>query len=492
MSFLWNKIKYIKENYLIEMIVLIITGIILLNTLFIYPVVGKSDNGDFVRLYTFAGLKDLGTTVETHFDGYFHLKYLISGVGSSFFTGRNWTFGVIILKAAVFFQSLFSGFKNTLFDIRYQTFIYCLLFLAALFLIMRFSKLAKGLKLAAGILFILFFTDVGYIAYFNSFFGEAAVITFFFLSFGTFLYLISRENPEPVHFILFFLASAGFLTSKTQEIPLLLFMLIVYGGLYGFYKEKKQRITVIAGSLLVIALCVNTYMRIDDYVNKCNLYQSVFTGVLKDSKTPEEDLKKLGLDTKFSVLAGTNFFQNNLAYDQMGKELLEGFYPKVSTFKVLAFYLKNPDRLWQKMNASAKNAYEFYYLNKSNFAKGQFTESKPVNNFRLKLANSNKYKPLQNNIYIFIGFSAVFFGVITFYFFKSRERYTRLLMIMLLFILAAGASQSVLPFVGSGEADFGKHLFLINLAYDTMLIVTIIWILNFAKNSLHHLTSKRK
>lgn len=463
------------KNNPIEVMIVFVALLILGNTLLLYPIVGKHDQGDFLRMYTFGGLVDLGTATNTQYDGFVHLKYAIGDKVSSMFTGKNWMSGTLILLFSELIQWLYHGFKAYYFDIRVQALVYSVLFLIALFMILKHSQLSRNLKAVLGILLLMFFTDVAYISYFNSFYGESAVIVFFFLMLGTFLYLINKRDAKITTFVLFFVSTTLFLTSKTQEIPLLVFMFIVFATLFFFFKEKKQRITILCGTILVTAFCGYTYTRIDPYVNQCNMYQSVFTGVLMNSKDPEGDLKQLGLDPKFAVLAGTNFFQSNLAYNPVGEEMLKEFYPNISNGKVLIYYLKNPDRLWEKLNASAAHTYEFYFLNEHNFIKGQFDAERSVNDIRLDLANNKFLKPLQNSFYSFLIFSVIYFTVILAYFIKTKERSVKLLTAMLFFILLAGASQFILPVIGSGEADFGKHIFLLDLAYDTLFITAIVW-----------------
>ncbi len=43
-------------------------------------------------------------------------------------------------------------------------------------------------------------------------------------------------------------------------------------------------------------------------LKEINMYQTVFYGVLKDSPTPAQDLKELGLPPELAVLQNTNFF----------------------------------------------------------------------------------------------------------------------------------------------------------------------------------------
>jgi hypothetical protein len=85
---------------------------------------------------------------------------------------------------------------------------------------------------------------------------------------------------------------------------------------------------------------------------------------------------------------------------------------------------------------------------------------------------------------MYISFSAIYLCITIFYFKRNKDRSVRLLLLMLIFILASGASQFILPVIGSGHGDFGKHLFLLNLTYDAMFGISILWCLNTAKKLL--------
>lgn len=494
-----DRIKYIKNNYLIEIIILIVTALILANTLFVYPIVGKADNGDFGRLMLYGGLTNISCEYNKIYDGFLHTKYLISNPGMFIPFYIDWVSGSILLKAAVFIflsvhnmriMDLFNirvllvhNTNNTnLFDIRYLALIYCLVFLLGIFLIVSFKKFSPILKITAGTFIILFFTSTCYITYFNSFFGEAGIIVFFFLNIGTYLHLITREDPSTRHFVYFFIASGGFLTSKSQLLPLLVFMIIIYGGLYVYYKQRKYRKNIIIGSLLVVFLCCASYFSLTDTMNQNNIYQSVFLGVLRGSKSPQNDLQELGLNKKFIVFYGHSFYDRKWGHDPMGKEMKEDFYPNVSFGKVLVFYMKHLDRAWEKIAHSASKAYDFSSIGKWSFIKGQYDTHKNVNNFRVMIIK--KFPGIHHNIYVFIGFSMAFLAVAMFYFMKYKDRITRLLVIMLLFILVSGASQLVLPIMGSGDGDLGKHLFFLNFSYDVMAGIALLWIVHIISKLL--------
>lgn len=481
MNNLIKKLKTIKnfEKIIIWALVSIL-ALILIYNLILSPALGKADNGDFGRMSSLSGVADMATTYEEQFDGYFHQKYKIIPHSILLPWKSDVVLGGYIGKIAVILNLLFTLFTAKTFDIRFLGALYSIIFVVGMYFIISYKKFNIFTKTICGILAILIFTDGIYISYFNSFFGEAATIACLFLLLGSFLYLITRKNLSKWHFTFFFVSSLFFLTSKTQQLPLLLFMWIIYFALYYFYKEYRK--LILTWTLVITTLCGVVFFSIGDITNKNNLYQSVFTGILYESENPEEDLIELGLDPKFAANAGPGFYAPNLQYDPLGEEMLNNFYPNMSIGKVLKFYLKHPIRAWEKICSSADYAYSFYPIDEKNYPKGEFDSNKKINTFRYDLIQ--KYPNIHRNIYLFIGFAFIYLITLGYYFFKSKNKEVKLLTLLLLFLLAAGASQLVLPVIGSGVADFGKHLFLINLAYDTLVCSAILWTINKLTNKM--------
>lgn len=44
-----------------------------------------------------------------------------------------------------------------------------------------------------------------------------------------------------------------------------------------------------------------------------------------------------------------SFYNRHSKYDPVGEDMKREFYPKLSPVKILAFYIKHPVRLWQKL-----------------------------------------------------------------------------------------------------------------------------------------------
>lgn len=466
------------KNHPIETIFITLLTIILVHSLLIGTILGKADNGDFGRFYLYGGLMDEGKTYEEKFNGFFHKTYNISHPGLLLPFGPNWVSGTLLLKIAVILSLLIKAATGRIFidllsfDIRLFGILHIGIFVFSIYLILKSFKKWPLVQILLGLFVLLFFTDVNYIAYFNSFFGEATTIIFLFLTIGSLLNLASKDSPKKKDLYLFFIASGAFLTSKSQQIPLAIFMVIIYFALYKYYKNHKK--LILKSSIAVIILCIASLISINDYTNKNNIYQAVFTGVLYDSENPAKDLEELGLDSKFAPLAGTNFYTKDLPFDPLGEEMLRDFYPNASRGKILLYYTKHLDKFWQQFVISAENAYEFYGLGKGNFEEGAYPNNKLLNTFRTDLARN--HKELHRNIFIFLGFSIVFFIALAYYFIRYKDKKIRLLALLSLLLLASGASQLILPILGSGRADFGKHLFMINLSYDIMLCVVIMYL----------------
>ena len=465
-----------KDNVdkIIAWFIVSIMAIILFYNLIASPALGKADNGDFGRMSTMVGVADMAPTYEEQFDYYFHQEFKLVPSNFLMFWKPDVVIGCYVGKIAVILNYIFNFFNTSTFDIRYLGAIYSIIFLTGMYFIMRYERFTKFTKVVCGILGILIFTDGIYISYFNSFFGEAATISGLFLVIGSFLNLVTRKEPAKKDFVFFFVSSFFFLTSKSQQLPLIIFIWIIYYALYKFYKEHKR--LIIVSTLIITTLCGVMFLSISEFTNKNNIYQAVFTGVLYDSETPEEDLKELGLNEKFAANAGPGVYAKDLKYDPLGDEMLEEFYPNISLGKVLGFYIRHPKRAWEKISSSADYAYSFYEIDEYNYPKGEYNPDKFINKFRYKLIE--RYPEVHRNIYLFIGFAFIYVVVLIIYFFRSKKNETKLLTLLLLFLLAAGASQLVLPVIGSGVADFGKHLFLINLSYDILVCSSILWSVN--------------
>ena len=73
-------------------------------------------------------------------------------------------------------------------------------------------------------------------------------------------------------------------------------------------KGKFYRIGVLICVILAAVCITNLYMSIPSWMHYDTTYQSVFFGAVKESETPEKDLKQLGIDEKYLPLVNTHVY----------------------------------------------------------------------------------------------------------------------------------------------------------------------------------------
>jgi hypothetical protein len=446
-------------------------GIVAIVLLFAGPFIGVADNGDFLRIMGTAGLNyyDAGESYEDRFFGYAHTLFAYDGFLRGFYPSTQ-----ILL---VVLARLIGGIANgEAFDIRILGGIYTALLLAAGYVAITAVRTEFRIVSALlALLMVFVFADVGYLAYFNSLFGEPVSFVFLLLSIGFGLKLARSEQPT-VPLLLLFYASVLFLTcSKTQNAPIGIGFALLglrYIGLGD--KGRRIRTWIVGLSAFTVLASVTMYVAAPKDFKEINIYQTVFFGILNNSPDVEGDLDKLGLPQRLSVLAGTNYFQAGTAIPQNDPSLKEDFYDRISHFDVLGFYLSHPGRLVEKMAYAAENGMSIrpYYL--GNYEKSEGKERGALS-FRFSGWSEFKHRYVPNELWFVVAFFAAYMAVACLEWFKARALGSRIKAELFLLLALTGIFAFLIPILGDGQADMGKHLFLFNVCFDAMVVSSVVW-----------------
>ncbi|MCX7745891.1 MAG: hypothetical protein N2645_03225 [Clostridia bacterium] len=472
----------------LEVVVILIAAVLLIYVLMISPIVGVADNGDFYRIMTPAGLSYLTDNHNEIFFGHMHRLFGVKNVlwgGGDFISAQ-----ILPMKAAILLNNLVSG--KGVFDIRFLAFIYSVIFLAAIYLVIKFAKdkmKAYGLILAG--LMVLIFFDVGYISYFNSFYGEAASYVFFFLMTGAALYLFKQKSLSTRALTAFFAASILFVCAKEQNSPLGIMIALYAIGLLRLKKDKPWKRAIAIGTSLILIVSGILYITIPKEIRMINQYHTVFFGILKDSPTPEQDLKDLGLKKELAVLQGTTYYDTAAPIKQGDPFLQKEFYDKINYAKILGFYLSHPKRLAEKMEITAKNAFTIRQGYLGNYEKEEGMAYGKMSG-AFSLWSSFKKSVFPASLLFLLVFYGIFLLVLLMQYIKSQNLREHLFLEFLGVIALMGAIQFIVPMIGDGEGDLSKHLFMFNVCFDLMFVVSIMWILNSAFKMLRILKDNIK
>lgn len=465
---------------------LVIFGSIIL---FYPPTIGLADNSDFGR--SIQGIKLDSSLKYFYFQEKFNYTKDIPAFSEQVQSILNQekvpnTLGYrstqsLFVKSAQIINSILNFMKygrDLYFDIRILGLLYLIIYCASL--IFLHKVIGSENKIASLILLILLtviFMADGYLVYFNSFFGEAPILVSFLLYVSSALYLIKSKSFPYWALILYFLSGIVFIGAKVANTPLGLLMALFTGLFFILEKTLKKRLIIVIGICFFLFTSFYYYSRTPQQMKDVTQYHSIFYGVLKNTGNPSQDLKDLGLDEKYVVLANTNGYMDHQGYDIYSEEFRADVYEKTGPIKILLYYVTHPGRFFEKMNLSAEASLPIRPTYLGNYSK---TASAEILLFSDRFALWEKFrKSAAGNAFAAIGIiMLIFTSTIMISFLRSLKRKTfknEFLHISFNFMLLGFAvSQFILPVVGNGEADISKHMFLFNVILDTIIFILLV------------------
>ena len=477
---------FIKERMTPEIMAFIFIIMIGSYILFLKPIIGVADNGDFSRIMSQNGLYHLSSNYEDTMFGYFNREYGIykyaNETTSTLFSTQS-----IFIKLAVFISKIFNN--NNIFDIRFLSVIFLILHAIAGYLLVKVFtkdiKLQKFKYLIVG-LYIFIFCDIAYIAYFNSFYPQAVMITCFLLSVGILLYMMKFNKINLVNLILLSIVSLLFLGSKQQLAPIgiLIAILIIRMGI--ITKRKSIKIVSIGIGFSFILLSFLLFKSISNDLNYVNRFHTMTRGVLMNSEDPEKSLKEFGIDGSYSLLQGETFYAKVPSINPQDERLKEDFYENYSMLSIFIYYLKHPNEFKEALKVGINNAYTISSKGVGNYEKTEGKEYGEKSYFfrGWSLLKDNNF--FKNGGFIIVYLTAYFIYSFSIYKrnFKNKNINGCLFEEVYLYIFLAGVSQIITSIILYGDADIEKHEFLYNLTFDLIIIKLVVqYLMNFEENN---------
>ncbi len=460
-----------KENYYITVTILflIVAAMIIVYVLFIPPYVGMEDNGDFSRVIYGEGLYDLPENNEILQNGYFIKEYGNMQYYNEYRSTVK-TSQFILIKPAIFLDRLFTG-NDGIFDIRYLGLLQTIYFLIVMFFLLEYltHRLSLLGSFFIGAISIFIFVDTGYIAYFNSFFAEPLAYTALLACVTCALLYADKRFNKYLVFGGFVINGLILTFSKQQFAPLgaLLGVLILF-----FYLRKTKdwifRILLGVSAVGLIAAGLATYLLISEKFTYINLYHSMTRGVLMTSDNPAETLEEIGIDSQYELLNKEIYFAKYPVIDADDEMLIDDFYSKYSIITILQHYVRNPSAFSEMLKLAAQNAYRI----RPSLGNYEYSSGYPPNT----LAQSFSYYSAFKETYApkTVGFIIIWMIIILAILYKQRLK-----QIIIFAVILAGLSQILVSIIGAGDADLAKHVFLYNVAFDTVNVILAAHVIAF-------------
>lgn len=475
-----------KSYYIIGFAILAI--IITIGVLFIKPQVGIADQGDFDRIMSVSGLSLLDSDINNpnfvRFYNYIVTDYKISIIDDVFETIVDSSLGYLI----VLITSICKLLGKSVFRTQYLAIVYSILYILTFTVILKSLNVKNKIKLTLVSLLILFiFFDGNYLIWFNSLYGEPMMLVTFLLfivsviNYIHYKYIIkdTKKIWSKIAYVL--LTVLFFLGSKLQVFTCLPFVIFLVGKIIWDNKRILNKRSLIS---LCILLCVVIAYPIGISVNSDSLnvdtkYNSVFYGILNDSKTPKQDLIDLGLNPDMVVEAGKHTYlpaSEYVKYVPNTEITNQEFYSKISNMKLVKFYLTHPTRLLKGMEYTASKA--FYTSTELGKYYQSYSETPITEFYRFTGWSYFRENMLPKNLFFIISVYLIIFLFSLHEYVKNKfnsEMKTKILLLWTIMLI--GAIQFPMPFVGNGKADIGKQLFLFNFIFDGLLLLIFSYIL---------------
>ncbi len=459
--------------------------------LFKFPQPGVADQGDFTRVMCVSGLELKAENRDdpnfVRFLDYTVTDYQISETTGWHLLARAGASSIAYLITMI--SALCKIFGQDVFKTSYIAFSYIMIYIMALHVIFKYLNISGKVKLVMFALTAFFILlDGNYLIWFNSLYGEPMMITTMALYIAAWIYYIYHRhvidnNKKIFPGILFvFTAAFLFLGSKIQVAYVLPALLIMLYKLLADNKRllrQSQRWLLCFFYAAIVVYPLGLILQ-DESISKDRQYNSVFYGVLNDSKEPAQDLMAMGLNPDMAVEAGKHSYlpvQEYVKYIPHTQITREEFYNKISNIKIVKFYLTHPKRLLEGMEYTSSQAfYTSTFLGKYD---SEYSEE-PIRDFnRFTLWSSFREKQLPRHLWFVALVYCAVIGVSVLAYIKNRGfKDVRAKIELLWWIMLIGLVQFPMPYIGNGRADTAKQLYLFNFIFDLLLLVTFCWSLN--------------
>lgn len=439
--------------------------------LFVKPLIGMADNGDYFRILYSNGLYFNAPDYDSQYLGYFIKDYGVL----QYYNENGLTLSSsqsLFIRLSLFVSELFGN--SVTFDIRYQAAIFTVLYVAAVYLLVESVtwKLRPKLGYSLAALAIFMFGDTGYTAFFNSFYSESVVLIAMLYVFASVLLLYRHRYNVYVLTVLFGLSALVLTTSKQQNAPV--GIILAFAGIYFVFIRKGRAYRMTMGLVLagLLAAGIGTYALIPQEFVNINKYHAMTRGVLLSASDPEAALESFGIDKQYALLKGTVYYDPYAAIDVDSPQLQEQFYDKYGFGSILLYYITHPAEANHMLQLAAQEAFTIRPGAMGNYEK---SAGKP---FGAQTIFFSAYSWLKD---MFtpktFGFIVIWMIVViglympsTVTAIKERRPFPLPLLATMMLVGLSGIAVSI---IGAGDADLAKHEFLFTLAFDLVSFLTV-------------------
>ncbi|MDD3174750.1 MAG: hypothetical protein PHF63_14030, partial [Herbinix sp.] len=328
-------------------------GIIMVILLFVPPYKGVADDGSLYKVMGRTGLTYIENDPEDIYNNYFIKRYLLEDNSHShkkFGSSQD-----VIIRTAILLDKILT--RDQYFDIRFLAFLYCIMYLPAIYLIVKYTCMSikyfsEAIMIAT--LAVIIFADISFITYFNSLYPEAVWIISILYCCGA---IFRMQKVECSYLSLALLGVFGALLCMTRQHCGVIGFILAGFSIGAFFLNNKLSWKIYC-ILTTFALCITAMLSIFKLETDFNLtskYHAMTRGILFQAEDPEVALNEFGINPSYAVLAKTSAYNSYPFVKVDDEQLQEGFYDKYDYSDILIYYLKHPVSFLRMLDVAVKN-----------------------------------------------------------------------------------------------------------------------------------------
>ncbi len=446
-------------------------AILMILMLFVPNYLGVGDDGSFYRLMEAAGLSYVSDTVLEESSEFFNRVYLIDT--SKYVLGTEMLNSqVLIVKAAVKLDRLLTG--DNYFDIRMLALIYGILYIPAIYLLirqacMRVKCFSEGIVI--GLLGVLFFSDVAYITYFNSLYPESVwFISLLYCVAGAVSFQEKRSLLKEGG-SLFLIAGSGIvlMTSRAQCAFIGIILALYCLKLLFTRKEWSFSVVCVLTSLGLSIISIAAMAGMESDFNQTDKFHAMSRGVLFGSNDPAETLKEFGIEPSFELLADVSAY-DPIPLVKVEEEIIsDNFLNKYSVSDIGRYYIRHPEKFVRMIDISIKSCFGIRRDQCGNYEKSVGLPEgakSPFWSLFSTFKNSAAPKTIGWLIVLIIA-ACLLFGK-EYSLRPLEDKRSTVLLDSIAVLLLVCVSQAGVTIVNSGDAAMIRHCFLVSASMDIM------------------------
>jgi hypothetical protein len=436
--------------------VVMVAALIIAYQIFVPPIVGLSDQGDFRRMIGKFGY----TAEQPNLQTFFVARKYVQSFKDRVPEWEQFTSEYVFVIAALGLNKVVS--KDGKLDILVIGLIHAIAFLAAF---VRLLQVTSALRTRAfvwiAMLFIL--TDVAYVAYLNTFFTEPASLIFFMLLVAESIDIARSGGPTRAGFVRWSLWAVLFIFAKPMNaLPGILL------GVFAFRFLRSTGRLAWGGAVAILASAATAIATAPQEMKNANTYNLVFLSVLPESRNPADDLRALGLDWRLQDYSRTGAWSPNTIYPTL--EASGDIGHIVTQVRVLRFYLARPTRLWRHIQAYLPIA----MVSRPKYGNFEMAAGDPALSHAFALWSDLHAHVLSRAAKV-IFFLLLAPSIAVAAFWRRRDLWMEFAALLGLLCMTA-----FLTAIFGDAWDDIKHLFLFNLSFDALFVASAGWAASLA------------